>query len=154
MDARTGVPVRVWWRIEAQDYYWRQSSPPIARSHEDSGAKFQMAICDTLRGMSNLHSTHRWQKLRAQIRRRDPICVTCAAAGRTSPTVEIDHITPIAECDDESGYWNPENLQGLCAECHADKSHQEHRSRMRIRARQEKYGVWGCDADGRPLRDD
>lgn len=59
-----------------------------------------------------------WVKLRDRILRRDPLCVSCAQAGRLTESVECDHRTPIHRggADDEG------TLQGLCRPCHRAKT--------------------------------
>lgn len=56
-----------------------------------------------------------WQKIRAAILARDPVCVLC----RVRPSTHCDHIK--AKTDDH----RPAHLQGVCAECHAQKSSRE-----------------------------
>ncbi len=47
-----------------------------------------------------------------------PLCVTCHKANRTSMATELDHIIPL-----HKGGTNEEsNLQGLCGDCHAEKT--------------------------------
>lgn len=47
-----------------------------------------------------------------------PLCVRCDAAGRITAATELDHILPLYKggADDET------NLQGLCEQCHKDKT--------------------------------
>lgn len=55
-----------------------------------------------------------WNRRRARILRRDPICRACKAA----PSQEVDHI----HADDDH---RDEALQGLCQPCHATKTKAE-----------------------------
>lgn len=59
-----------------------------------------------------------WNRRRARILRRDPICRECRAA----PAREVDHI-------DGTDNHEPSNLQGLCHPCHTIKTQQESRAR-------------------------
>lgn len=71
---------------------------------------------------------HRWQnrafwrkQLRVAVLQRDPICRRCFRAAST----HADHIKPF--CDDKGNeswelFCSMENLQGLCAECHSEKT--------------------------------
>jgi 5-methylcytosine-specific restriction protein A len=54
-----------------------------------------------------------WKKIRAETLARNPICVLCGVR----PSTHCDHIK--AKTDDHS------QLQGVCAECHAQKSSRE-----------------------------
>lgn len=58
-----------------------------------------------------------YQRLRARVLRRDPICCICKRADST----EVDHVQPISE----GGTDHPDNLQGVCNPCHASKSARE-----------------------------
>lgn len=51
------------------------------------------------------------------ILRRDPICKVCDR----NASVEVDHIIPKARGGDNSD----ENLQGICGECHTQKTTRE-----------------------------
>jgi len=58
-----------------------------------------------------LYSTTRWQRLRAVVLRRSPVCTEC---GR--PATLVDHIVPISEGGEQ---FDEANLRPLCAGCHA-----------------------------------
>jgi 5-methylcytosine-specific restriction enzyme A len=60
----------------------------------------------------------RWLKLRRMVLARDPVCKGCGEA----PSTDADHIVPIRE---GGAAWSLENLQGLCASCHAKKTRRE-----------------------------
>ena len=58
-----------------------------------------------------------WKRLRAIIRRRDPVCVMC----QRRPSQTVDHI---------DGNWrnnDPGNLRGLCRPCEASHTGRQHR---------------------------
>ncbi|MFD7861857.1 HNH endonuclease [Streptomyces sp. NPDC059783] len=54
-----------------------------------------------------------WEKIRARILARDPICCICGVR----PSTHCDHI--VAKTDDHT------NLQGVCGPCHDQKSSAE-----------------------------
>lgn len=56
-----------------------------------------------------------WKRIRARILQRDPICVLCGVR----PSSRADHIKP--KTDDH----RPSQLQGVCKECHDQKSSAE-----------------------------
>lgn len=56
-----------------------------------------------------------WEKIRARILERDPICKICGVR----PSAFCDHI--VAKADDHSDT----GLQGLCGPCHDQKSARE-----------------------------
>lgn len=55
----------------------------------------------------------------------NPLCVECLKTGRIAAAEEWDHIVPLAD----GGLDTPDNLQGLCHECHSAKSAAEARAR-------------------------
>lgn len=69
------------------------------------------------------------QERRARLFRRQPLCRICEQQGRIAPATIRDHIVPLAE----GGSEHESNTQGLCANCHKDKTLQESR-RGRLRA--------------------
>lgn len=82
------------------------------------------------------YNSHRWQKIRAAIRSRYPVCQVCHDA----LSEQVHH---------KDGDWrnnDPANLEGICKDCHASESGRQHR---------EKQGgvntERGSDIDGAPL---
>ena len=71
----------------------------------------------------------KWRKLRDMVLRRDKyLCVPCGKYGFLTPATEVDHIVNKAQ----GGTDNPENLQGICTDCHKAKTKAE--------ARHQKWG--------------
>jgi 5-methylcytosine-specific restriction protein A len=58
------------------------------------------------------------QTLRRRLFLTNPLCVLCERAGRLSVASELDHIVALVN----GGGNGDENLQGLCASCHLDKT--------------------------------
>jgi 5-methylcytosine-specific restriction protein A len=59
-----------------------------------------------------------WFRIRAHQLRKEPLCVLCLKAGRTTPATVADHIEP------HGGDWNKfrtGHLQSLCQDCHRPK---------------------------------
>ena len=75
-----------------------------------------------------------WQKLRAQVLKRDP---RCTAPGCTARSVVADHIVQRSK----GGPDAMSNLRGMCIPCHNARSWDATRIR-------------GCGADGTPLDPD
>ena len=51
----------------------------------------------------------------------DPLCVHCKANGRITMWTELDHITSLKD----GGEDILENCQGLCSDCHRNKTAQD-----------------------------
>lgn len=64
---------------------------------------------------------YRWQRYVDGYKKRHPLCRACDAAGKTTPTECVDHITPVTGPDD-SLFWKPSNHQPLCTSCHSIKT--------------------------------
>lgn len=63
-----------------------------------------------------------WEQTRKRILRRDKgLCQPCLRAGRYRPAKAVDHIVSKAE----GGGEGDENLQSICADCHAVKTQAE-----------------------------
>lgn len=58
------------------------------------------------------------QALRADLFRRQPLCVQCKERGLVVLATQRDHIVPLSE----GGEDTEDNVQGLCAPCHDGKS--------------------------------
>jgi hypothetical protein len=90
-------------------------------------------------------ATPRMRGRRLQERRRvylaaHPFCRRCIEQhGRVSLAVELDHIQPL----EHGGRDTPDNIQGLCRECHLDKT-----------ARDRGYRRKGADVSGWPTDPD
>ncbi|RFC31638.1 MAG: HNH endonuclease [Candidatus Nitrotoga sp. SPKER] len=63
------------------------------------------------------------QRIRAEHFRLHPLCVLCQSKvpPRVTVAVELDHIVSL----DHGGTNDPANYQGLCTDCHSDKSIKE-----------------------------
>jgi 5-methylcytosine-specific restriction protein A len=59
-----------------------------------------------------------WQRVRAEVLRREPWCRECRSIGRPTLAQLVDHITPISAGGDRTSGGN---LQPLCHECHNAK---------------------------------
>lgn len=62
------------------------------------------------------YKTPQWQKLRASILSRNPLCEECARLGRIQPARVVDHIVPFRDRPDLG--LERSNLRPLCAACH------------------------------------
>ncbi|MFM8278878.1 MAG: HNH endonuclease [Candidatus Limnocylindrus sp.] len=69
--------------------------------------------------VARVHGSARWQAVRAQVLRAEPLCRACARAGRTELATQVDHVVPL-DVDLERAY-DPTNLQPLCSACHGEK---------------------------------
>ncbi|MGC4366522.1 HNH endonuclease [Hydrogenophaga sp. R2] len=70
------------------------------------------------------------QEARARLFSDNPLCVRCSQLGRVTLATERDHVIPLSE----GGTDNDSNVQGLCHDCHEEKSLGE-RLRAQRRAR-------------------
>lgn len=58
------------------------------------------------------------QKIRQRILMRDPLCKRCEARNIVRESKEVDHVVPLFK----GGKEEDENRQGLCIQCHYEKS--------------------------------
>ena len=86
-----------------------------------------LAFSDDRRGSSASRGYGwEWQKLRAQIMKRDGYrcrCDDCAASGAILPAHAVDHRTPKSQ----GGTDDPSNLQAINRDCHAKKTARDSR---------------------------
>lgn len=93
--------------------------PALARRHEPPGAQTNYG-----KGRGG----RPWRRLRDAVLKRDEhLCQPCKAAGGLTLATQVDHIVPKAR----GGTDAMENLQGICAACHAVKSQREAHARPR-----------------------
>lgn len=59
----------------------------------------------------------------------NPLCVHCKAQGRVTAATELDHILALENggADDD-----PDNWQGLCSDCHKEKTAEDMGYRKRV----------------------
>lgn len=83
------------------------------------------------------YSGKHWEKLSASYRRDHPLCERCLKKGILEPAVLVHHKTHInsTNCTDPEILYGLDNLESLCAKCHAE----EHSGKV-----QEEY-----DSEGR-----
>lgn len=76
----------------------------------------------------HIYSSARWVRLRDDFLRHNPLCKKHEALGLFVPATVVDHVV---EIEDGGEVWDPDNLQGLCDECHKVKTGEEVRKRRK-----------------------
>lgn len=77
--------------------------------------------CDALRGGAYVRGYDaRWRKARALYLRQHPLCEECRRSGEMTPATVVDHIIP--HRGDMALFWNQQNWQPLCKNCHDKKT--------------------------------
>ena len=66
------------------------------------------------------YSTGRWKSLARIVLRDEPLCRECKKQGRIEASAVVDHIKP--HRGDYTLFFERDNLQGLCTECHNVKT--------------------------------
>ena len=69
----------------------------------------------TERGYSNV-----WLKSAKLFLTQHPLCAECLRQGKTTPATEVDHIVP--HKGNQKLFWDSQNWQALCHECHSRKT--------------------------------
>ena len=70
-------------------------------------------------------TTWRYQVERRRFLAANPLCAECDRNGIVMPAAELDHIVPASKAPER--FWDQENWQGLCVECHLAKTAKENR---------------------------
>jgi len=69
-------------------------------------------------------NSKRWRNLQAETLMLHPFCERCKCNGFERPSVVVHHIRPIESGHSTAEYetlaFDPNNLQALCHQCHAD----------------------------------
>ena len=88
--------------------------------------------------MGRVYDLQEWHRVRRHVLTEHPLCQHCEARGVIRPAHHVDHITPISK----GGAWfDAENLQALCHDCHNRKTAADEGKRVQL----------GCGADGQPM---
>ena len=66
------------------------------------------------------YKTSRWQYMRLQQLQREPLCAICRANGDYVSATVADHIKP--HKGDARLFYDADNLQSLCKQCHDRKT--------------------------------
>ena len=76
---------------------------------------------DRLRGGADARGYNaRWRSERKAFLERHPLCVECQKEGKLTPATVVDHIIP--HRGDQRLFWDQENWQPLCKDCHDKKT--------------------------------
>jgi 5-methylcytosine-specific restriction protein A len=70
---------------------------------------------------NRLYDTSRWRRLRELYFRHRPLCRMCESRGRIRAAHVLDHIHGHGP-DWRERFWDVRGLQGLCRECHTEKT--------------------------------
>ena len=70
----------------------------------------------------------RLQAIRARHFRHQPLCVVCDTKGVVRLATELDHVVPLHK----GGLDEDSNRQGLCADCHEDKTRVDLNQKMKL----------------------
>lgn len=79
----------------------------------------------------------RLQRIRDMHFRQHPLCVRCFAIGRIRLATELDHVVALCNGGEDAEI----NRQGLCSDCHQDKTAEDLGYRRKS----------GADSSGAPL---
>ena len=61
----------------------------------------------------------KWRKYRAIYLNTHPLCEECLKLGRTKEATVVDHIIPVSR---GGSFWDSDNHQALCKQCHDMKT--------------------------------
>ena len=76
-----------------------------------------------------LYNTARWKRLREAHLAADPLCRFCLEVEDVTAADTVDHIRP--HKGDPDLFFDPSNLQSLCASCHSRHKQREERGTAR-----------------------
>ena len=70
--------------------------------------------------MGRHHRRHyrKYRTIRSRLLKKHPFCVICLKSGVHRLADEMDHIRPL---DEGGSLLDPDNLRGLCVECHVHR---------------------------------
>lgn len=62
----------------------------------------------------------KWRNARVRFLSKHPLCVKCREKGKLTPATVVDHIVP--HRGDPVLFWDENNWQPLCRDCHGEKT--------------------------------
>ncbi len=65
----------------------------------------------------------KWRQYREAYLKEHPLCVKCLKINRVTPATVVDHIIP--HKGDKNLFWDTQNHQALCKNCHDKKTARE-----------------------------
>lgn len=71
----------------------------------------------------HLYNSKEWKDLRGQSLFDSPRCVMCLSMNKQTSAKEVDHIIP--HCGNSDLFFDPDNHQSLCKNCHSRKTYYE-----------------------------
>lgn len=77
--------------------------------------------------------TRTWEKERAAYLAVNPLCKRCMDHGKVTAASLVDHVVPVEDASDPL-FWEVENWQPLCRDCHAVKTGEDRRAGKTRRA--------------------
>lgn len=80
----------------------------------------------TVRDSECSYTSSKWRKLRAVFLKQHPLCAYCLEDDKTTAATIVDHCIP--HRGDADLFWDEENLQPLCQQCHSSTKQREERS--------------------------
>lgn len=82
-----------------------------ARTYEDS------------KPYRDLYGSKKWENTSIAWRKKHPLCAVCEKEGRVTPASEVDHVEP--HRGDSVKFFDNNNIQSICRECHQEKTRKE-----------------------------
>lgn len=76
---------------------------------------------DHVRGSADARGYNaEWRRARKAFLQKHPLCAECRQVGRLTPATVVDHIIP--HRGDRKLFWDENNWQPLCKDCHDRKT--------------------------------
>lgn len=77
----------------------------------------------TIISQLGFYNKKEWKELRNLKISNNPLCEICYKEGRLVPAQCVDHIIPVTLENVSDKFYDYQNLQSLCNNCHYEKTH-------------------------------
>jgi 5-methylcytosine-specific restriction protein A len=74
------------------------------------------------------YNSRRWREASREFRKLHPLCAECRRQGRTKPAIGVDHVIP--HRGNMRLFWDTNNWESLCHDCHSAKTGRERRGEL------------------------